>query len=137
MPKVPKTTSLEYLKKNVKDEVDFLPADKRSNISSNWDYHFRCVWPSMPKLPKITSLPFLCNILRKKRVMKLNFGMQINMKSCYKLMQRFWGGWSSILKVPKIAIFQCLFDILKKKLEMKLIFCIQINVKVSTTWHHF
>ena len=33
-------------------------------FSSNCNYHFRCLWPGMPKLPKI-SLLFLCNILRK------------------------------------------------------------------------
>ena len=36
MPEVPKTTSsqclLQYLKKNMKDEVDFLPADKRQRF---------------------------------------------------------------------------------------------------------
>ena len=49
---------------------------------SNWYYHFRCVWPGMPKLPKITSLLFLYNILRKKWVMQLIFYMQISMKAC-------------------------------------------------------
>ena len=39
----------------------------------------------MPKLPKITSLLFLCNILRKKWVIKLIFCMQISMKVFYKL----------------------------------------------------
>ena len=42
-----------------------------SKVSSNWYYHFRCMWPGMLRLPKITSLLFLCNILRKKWVMKL------------------------------------------------------------------
>ena len=28
-------------------------------------HHFKCVLPGMPKLPKITSLLFLCNILKK------------------------------------------------------------------------
>ena len=32
MPKVPKITSLQYLKENVKGEVDFLPADKRQRF---------------------------------------------------------------------------------------------------------
>ena len=32
MPKVPKITSLQYLKENVKNEVDFLPADKRQRF---------------------------------------------------------------------------------------------------------
>ena len=44
------------------------------------------MWPDMPKLPKITSLLFFCNILRKKLVMKLIFCMQISMAACYKLM---------------------------------------------------
>ena len=61
--------SFHYLMENVKDEVDVLPAD-------NWFYHFRCVWSGMLKLPKITSLLFLCDNLRKKWVMKLVFCMQ-------------------------------------------------------------
>ena len=66
----------------------------------------------MLKLPKITSLIFLCNILRKNWVMKLIFCMQVSMKACYKLM--VWE-WSRILKVPKIASLQCLHNISKKK----------------------
>ena len=31
------------------------------------------VWPGMPKLPKMTSLLFLCNILRKKRTDEIDF----------------------------------------------------------------
>ena len=106
----------------------------QSHIASNCFpryYHFKCVWPGMPKLPKITSLLFLCNILRKNWVMKLIFCMQISMKACYKLIVWFWWGWSSIPKVPKIASLQCLYNISKKELEMKLIFCLYINIKVS------
>ena len=32
MPKVSKTANLQYLKETVKDEVDFLPADKRQRF---------------------------------------------------------------------------------------------------------
>ena len=69
MSKVPKT-SLQYLlnkklKENVKGEVDFLPADK-CQMFPQIDTIILGVWPGMPKLPKITSLLFLCNILRKK-----------------------------------------------------------------------
>ena len=60
-----------------------------SNISSNWYYHFRWMWPGMPKLPKITSWLFLCNILRKKWVLKLIFCMQVSMKVSYKLILWF------------------------------------------------
>ena len=43
-------------------------------VSSNCYYHFRCVWTGMPKLPKITSLLFFCNIL-KNWLIKLIFCM--------------------------------------------------------------
>ena len=96
-------------------------------VSSNCYYHFRCVCPSMLKLPKITSLIFLCNILRKNWVMKLIFCMKVSMKACYKLI--VWE-WSKIPKVPKIASLQCLYSISKKKLKLKLIFCMQSFLKV-------
>ena len=59
------TISLQYVKENVKDEVDILPADKRRRFLETDTIIFRCVWPSMSILPKITSLLFLCNTLRK------------------------------------------------------------------------
>ena len=49
----------------MKDKVDFLPADK-CQIFSQIDTIALGVWPGMPKSAKITSLLFLCNILRKK-----------------------------------------------------------------------
>ena len=52
--------------------------------------HFRCVWPDMPKSPKITSSLFLCNISKKKRDMKSIFYMQINIKVSYKLISTLW-----------------------------------------------
>ena len=61
-------------------------------IFSNWFYHFRCVWPGLSRLPKITNWLFLYNILRKKWVMQLIFYMQISMNACYKLMLRFLMG---------------------------------------------
>ena len=94
-----------------------------SKVSSNWCYHFRCLWPGMPKLFKITNLLFLCSIFRKK-CGEVDFCMQISKKVCHKLILWFWYGWSSIPKVPKIASWQCLYNISKKNLEVKLIFCI-------------
>ena len=117
------TISLQYLKENVNDKVDFL--------SANWYCHFRCVWRSLPKLFKIISCLFLSTVLRRKWVMKLIFCMQISMKSYCKWMQCFWWGWSSIPKVTKLASLQCLYNISKKELEMRLIFCKQTNIKVS------
>ena len=77
----------------------------------------------MPKSTKITSLLFLCNIVRKNWMIKL-ICMQIGMKACYRLIVWFWWIWSSIPKVPKIATLQCLRNILKKKLK---IFCWEVD----------
>ena len=46
----------------------------------------------MLKLPKITSLLFLCNIIRKKWVMKLIFYIQISLKISYKFILWFLKG---------------------------------------------
>ena len=78
---------------------------------------FSCVWPDMSILPKITSLLFFCNILRKTWVMKLIFCMQISMKVSYKLILWYLMGWSRVLKVPKIASLQCLYKYLKKEVR--------------------
>ena len=72
----------------MKDELDFLPADERQ-MFPQIDTIILGVWPGMPKLPKVTSLLFLCNILRKKRMMKLNFCIQTSIKACYKLIILF------------------------------------------------
>ena len=66
---------------NVKDKVDFLPADK-CQIFPQIDNIILDVWPGMPKLSTQKSLLFLCNILRKKGVMKLIFYMPKSMKAC-------------------------------------------------------
>ena len=58
--------SLQYLTKNGKNEVDFLLPDKHQRFLPIDTYHFRCVWTAMPKLPKITSLLFLCTYLKKE-----------------------------------------------------------------------
>ena len=83
-------------------------------VSSSWYSHFRSVWPGMPKLGKIKSLLFFCNVLRNKWVIKLIFCMQINIQVSYKLILWFWCWWSNIPKVLKIASLQCLHNISKK-----------------------
>ena len=95
-------------------------------VFSNSYYHFRCVWPGISKLPKMTSLLFLYNMLKMKLAMQLIFYMQISMKACYKLILRYV--WWSIPEVPKKASLHCLYNI-PKKLEMKVTFLMQINIK--------
>ena len=125
------TISLQYLKENMKDEVNVFACWQMLKVFSNWYYHFRCVWPGMSKLPKITSLLFLYNMLRKKWVMQLIFYMQISMKACYKLILRFFDGYGQAFpKSPKKQVCN-VFTISLKKLEIKLTFLMQINIKVS------
>ena len=57
--------SLKYLKENRKNGVDFLLADKHQRFLQI-DTIILGLWPGIPKLPIITSLLFLYNILRKK-----------------------------------------------------------------------
>ena len=59
MPKVPRTIGLQYLcnqnvKENVKDEVDFLPGDKRQRDLQSDTIILGVLWPGIPILPKIT-----------------------------------------------------------------------------------
>ena len=98
-----------------------------SKVSSNCYHHFKCACPGLLKLPKVTSLLFLCKILGNNWVMKLIFCMQVSMKACYKLI--IWG-WPRISKVPKRESLQCLYSISKKKLRLRLIFCMQSFLKV-------
>ena len=77
---------MEYLKTGrgkCQEGSWFLSVDK-CKIFPQTDAIILAVWPGIPKLPKITLL-FLCNILRKKWVMKLIFCMSTSMKACYKL----------------------------------------------------
>ena len=100
-------------------------------VFSNWHYRFRFVWPGMLKLPKITSLLFLHNILRKKWVIQLIFYMEISTKTCYKLIPRFFHGHSQAFpKFPKKKVCN-IFTISVKKLEISLTFSMQIKIKVS------
>ena len=85
----------------------FFASKWTSKFYSNWCYHFLYVWPSMPKLPKIISLLFLCNISKKKWMMKLIFCVKISMKVSYELMLWFLMGMvkhSQSFQNSKLAI---------------------------------
>ena len=73
----------------MKDEVYFWHTDKHGSLLQVVTKHFSCVQSSMPKVPKTTSLLFLCNILIKTWVMKLIFYMRISTKACWKLIIKF------------------------------------------------
>ena len=93
--------SLQYLKENGKNEVGFLLSDKHQRFLQIDTITLGVVRHA--QIPKITSLLILCNILRKKWVMKLISCMHITMKVSCKLILWFLWGWSSIPKVAKIS----------------------------------
>ena len=76
--------SLQYLKKEVSDEVDFLRADNHESLIKI-DTMILDGWPSIPEVSKIPSLQCLYNISQKNLEMKLIFCIQIDMKVSYKL----------------------------------------------------
>ena len=78
--------SLQYLKKELSDEVDFLHADKHERLLQIW---FWWGWSSIPKVPKIESLQCLYNISKKRLNMKLIFCMQRSIKVPKSLFQHF------------------------------------------------
>ena len=81
-----------------------------------------CVWPGIPKSPKVTSLLLSCNVLRKKWMINLIFCMQISMTVSPKFM--LWFSQNSNL--------QCLCNTSKKKSEIKLNLIMHlIKIKVS------
>ena len=81
--------SLQYLKKELSDEVDFLHADKHESLLQI-DTMILTGWSSISKVPKIASLQCLYNISKKKLKMKLIFCMQINIKVSEKFISALW-----------------------------------------------
>ena len=125
--------SLQYLKENGKNELDFLLVDKHQ-----WYYHFRCVWPGMPKLHKITSLLFLCNILRKKWEIKLIFCMQLSMKVSYKLILSFITGMVKQSQSSQNSKFAMFLQYLKKEVRDEADITCRKTSKISSNWnYHF
>ena len=108
------TISSQYHQVNVKDEVDYFPADKSWKFLQIDTIIVDVCGQASKNYP---SLVFPHNILKKKWVIKLTFLIHVSMQTCNKLILR----WSSIPKFPKIARLPCFYNISKKKLEMKLI----------------
>ena len=93
--------SLQYLEKEVRDEVDFLDADKHqsfyklisalwvSNFPTRWYYHYWSAWSSVLKVLKVTSLQYLYNNSKKGRN-EIHFLHADKHQNFYKLDYRFW-----------------------------------------------
>ena len=116
-------------KENVKDEVDFLPADKRRRFLQS-DTFTLCV----AKHAHITQNKFAISLQHLKkdlsdtvdflRVDKHESLLQIDAMILVKMVNCFHSSQNS--KFARMSL-----QYLKKRLEIKLTFCMQINIKVS------
>ena len=101
---------------------------------------FRCSWPGMPKLPKITSLLFLLYCLKKEVSDEVDFLHADKHQSYLQIDTMILMGMVKQSQSSQNSKFAMSLQYLKKKkLEIKLIFCMQINIKVfykliSTLW---
>ena len=93
-----------------------MSADKRQKFF-RLIYNYRCLWPGMLNLPKITSLLFLCIIIRKKWVIKLIFCMKISINVCYKFILWFWWAMVKHSQSPQNSKFAMFLQYLKKEVR--------------------
>ena len=86
------TISLQYLKKEVNDEIYlfiFFHGYKHESFLQIDDMTFHGRWSSIHKVPKIKNLEYPCNISRKMGRMNLIFCFQIDIKDFFKLILSF------------------------------------------------
>ena len=119
--------SLQYIKKEVSDQIDFPHVDKHeSSLQIYIDIWWG--WSNIPKVLKISSLQCLYNVSKNKLEMKLFFCMRVNVKVSYKSISTLWvsmfsTSWyyfyfwwrSSILKVLKLTSLQYFYNTSKKE----------------------
>ena len=83
--------SLQHLKKDLSDTVDFLRVDKHESLLQIDAMILVKMTSSISIVPKIASLQeCLYNISKKRLEIKLTFCMQINIKVSYKLILTLW-----------------------------------------------
>ena len=105
---------LQYLKKEVKDEVDFLHVDKHQifvkvYFNSLGIIPIRLILSLLmdmikhSQVLKVTSFQYLYNISKKKLEMEAIFDTQINVKFSTGLFYPFWWKWPDMSNIPKIG----------------------------------
>ena len=125
-----------YLQKNVGGEVDFFACRYTSKVSSNWYYHFRCMWPGMPKLPKINK--FVLSLQYLKREVSDEVDILHTDKHESFWYKDFWWGWSNIPQSFQNSKFAMSLEYLKKEVRDKVDFlhvekhqsCLQVDFNI-------
>ena len=111
---------LQYLKENVKDEVDVLPAEKRQRFLQIDTIILGVCVARHVQITQSNKFAISLQYLKKEVSDEVDFLPADNHERFLQIdTMIFDGGWSSIPKVPKIASLQCLYNISRKKLEMK------------------
>ena len=85
----------------------------------------------MTKVPKITSLQFICDISRKTWRTKSIFCLQINIKYFLKLIPSFWACVTRHAQFTQNIVFAIFLQYHREKRVINLNFCVQVSMKVS------
>ena len=123
--------SLQYLKENGKNEVDFLPADKHQRFLKIDTIILGVCSQACVNYSKYKFAIFLQYFLKEvsDEVVFLHADKHERFAQFNTII--FDRDYQALPKFPRIASLQCLYINSKKKLEMKLVFCMKINIKVS------
>ena len=136
--------SLQYIKKEVSDEIDFLHVDKHESSLQIDTMIFHGDGQTISKLPKPKYQVSKClyNVSKIKLEMKLFFlhadkpqsflqvyFKTLGVKVSYKLILYLLMDMIKHSESTKLTSLYCLYNISKKRLETKFIFCIYITLK--------
>ena len=123
---------IQYLTKEVNDEVYFWQADKhRSLLEVDTSILGLCQkYPKNTQSTQNSKFAISLQYLQKEVNDELIVCMEISIEACYIILW-FWSRWSSIPKVVKIATFKCLYSISKKKVRDHFEFLHQVNNEVD------
>ena len=135
---------LQYHKKDVSDEVDFLHADKHKGLLQ---IDTMILMEIVRHSQNSQNSKFSMSLQYLKKKVRDEVDFWINFKVYCKLISALWQStfprkwyyhwysWSSILKLLKVKTLHYLYNITKKK-WVAFIFCMHIKIKTSTSSHY-
>ena len=96
-------------------------------VSSNCYYHFRCIWPGMPKLLKKNMFAISLQYLKKELIDEIDFLHADKYESLLAIDSMILMWMTKHSQSSQNSKFAMYLNISKKKLKIKLSFCMQIN----------
>ena len=125
--------SLQYLKKEANEKVDFLHAGKHEHLTTNWYYDFDGDGQVFLKKEVRDEVGFL-HADKHQSGLQVDFNT-LGTKFGYKVILWLLISMIKHSQITQSNNFANLCNI-SKKLGMEFIFCMQINTKVSKNWHY-